>query len=143
MGTGPKIAIGLLGAVLLLILVVPILAGIKKGAGGGGGLGSGPPPPYWNTSNLPGTGWEVNSPQGIVTVTFQAGGVAQAAHPIAQQFLGQPYLQGNWNISGDKLNISASVPPPINRNISFSVNIEGEELVGEMDGQRMSARRVR
>lgn len=138
MGTGPKIALGLVGTVLVLVLGLPIVAGLAKE----GGV-SGPPEPHWNNENLVGTTWVVQTERGEVTVTFQGGGVVQARHPLVTQFLNQPYLEGTWSVSGDKLNISATIPPPLNQNLSITATIEGKEIYGTSpEGERLEVRQL-
>lgn len=141
MGTGPKIFLSVLGVVAVLILGVPIVAGLAKGGGGSGPAA--PPAPYWNNQNLVGTTWIVKTERGDVTVTFQGGGIVHASHPLVSQFLNRPYLEGNWSVNGNQLNVRADIPAPINQKLEFSATIEDKEIFGTgPEGERLVARQV-
>lgn len=144
MGTGPKIFLSVLGVMAVMILGVPIVAGLAKGGGAsGGGSAAEPPKPYWNNQNIVGTTWIVKTERGDVTVAFQGGGIVHASHPLVLQFLNRPYLEGNWSISGNKLNVRADIPAPINQKLEFSATIEDRTIFGTgPEGERLEARQI-
>ena len=140
MGTGPKIFLGILGTLVVLIIGMPIVVGLAKG---GVGAPAGPPPPYWNNANLAGTTWMVNTEVGEATVSFKPGGQVQVRHPLLQQFAGVAYVDGTWSISGDKLSLHAMAPPPLNKSIDYVATIEEKTIYGtDPDGKRLEARQL-
>lgn len=129
MGTGPKIAIGAVVIIILLVVGLPIVAGLAnqpQEASGqpndtaqtGTATDSPAPatvqpqvtpqpqqpqgPQQWTQQNLGGTAWSIFVPQvnSSIVIQLNPGGSATANTPMGA-------VQGNWNVSGNRLNVSA------------------------------------
>ena len=66
-------------------------------------------PPLLNEGNLVGTEWQVIAQNYKIKITLGPGGVCYASHPMAKALTGMDYVEGRWNVQGDKLHASASV----------------------------------
>lgn len=142
MGTGPKVALGLVGVVLVLVLSVPILAGLAGG---------------WTEAKLVGTKWRSEQDGVEVVVTFKEGGrmgievpnlsamieaqmaqvppeQAAAIRPLIEQELQRGLPDGNWRLTEDKIYIRGprGVPGADQEQI---ITIEGNDLL--LEGQKL------
>lgn len=131
MGKGPKIAIGVMLAVLFIVGGVPVIAGLAKeqqtekaaetGKGKAGAAESataddaparpqqGRPQPqrpqepqHWTQKTLAGTAWAIHVPQLGSSITIS---LNQGGQAVAQTPMGP--IQGNWKVQGTQLVVSA------------------------------------
>lgn len=79
---------------------------------------------------LPGTAWEVNTPQGAVVIELGPNGQATASHPLVGA------IPGNWSVQGNRVTASASF---MGQSMSINATIEGSTL--KVQGQNV--RRLR
>jgi hypothetical protein len=65
-------------------------------------------PPLLNEQNLIGSNWQFSFQNYKVKLTFAAGGIAYATHPMAKALTGLDYIEGRWRIEYNKVFLNAS-----------------------------------
>ena len=146
MGTGPKVAIALVVAVVVLFGLLTLAAVAKKRAAAGGGGPSGPPP--MTAQELTGTAWEVTVMGHKGTIELNSGGVAVANVPpqliaMAKQVLKMdipPQVSGSWTVSGNALTVGVEF---MGKKQQVNCEIRGRQVFYKEGDNEVEARRMR
>ncbi|HNR29537.1 MAG TPA: hypothetical protein PKI11_01495 [Candidatus Hydrogenedentes bacterium] len=143
MGPGPKIAIGL-GVAFIVVAVVPLVATIIRG----GGVGGPPKEQPMTAAELANTSWEVTVMGHTTSIDLNSGGQAIANVPpqvaaMAKQLMNldiPPQIPGTWSVSGDQLKLGVEF---MGKKEQVTCEIRGKRVFFKEKDQEREARRLR
>jgi len=82
-------------------------------------------PPLFNEQNLVNSTWQFFFQTYKVKMTLAPNGVLYVTHPMARALTGLDYIEGRWNVQGNKLHIHAS---PGGNDLNYEFIIGGTRI---------------